>query len=192
MKNKITNNIEYSGKVKISAIRDGIVLSSNEFHNSGTSTLFSFFSYCLMGAFEEASLFCPSKVRLLIANETAEAAGADAEVTAASGLVYVHTRPERVIHPEIDGGTVKFSFMIPRTMIDSVGFNRIALYPQYARDSDLYDYVAYCDLSGEDDLAASMYTAWSLSSVLLIDWELTISNKITKIKAKDMEVVDNG
>lgn len=189
-KNRLTNSLEYSGKVKISAVRDGVVLASEELSNSGTATLFSFFSYCLMGAFEEAALFCPAKIRLLIANENSDLVGADADVEPASGLIYVSTRPERVINPEIDGGTVKFSFMIPRTMIDDVGFNRIALYPQYANDSNLYDYIAYCDISGEDDLDASIYTAWSLSSVLLIDWELTVSNKITKIK-ETAEVTDN-
>jgi hypothetical protein len=71
--------------------------------------------------------------------------------------------------------------MIPRSMIENIDFNRIALYPQYAESADHGLYSAYCNLVGTDDLGINVYTDWSLSSVLLIDWELTISNKIIKV-----------
>jgi hypothetical protein len=188
MKNIAKNDIGYSGKVKISALRDGVVLDTHEFKNAGTGTLFSFFAYCLMGEFDEASLYCPTKIRLLRINKGDSGYDDDFSADPASGLVYLRTKPERIITSGVDGETVKLSFMIPRTMIDRVDFNRIALYPHFAGDEEYYSYSAYCDLSGEDDLGAEIYTAWTLSSVLLIDWELTIANKISKVIPNEEEL----
>ncbi len=181
MKNIAMNNVNYSGKVKLKLQDEGITLQSQEIDNSGTSNLFTFLAYCLMGEFEEASLYLPTKVRLLKANIDA-ISGEELDVEPSSGYVFLRSPPERIYKPEIDGETVKLSFMIPRTMIESIGFNRIALYPQFATDTQYYEYSAYCDLSGVEDLGIGSYTAWTLSSVLLIDWELTISNKIMKVK----------
>lgn len=184
MRNRILNDLSYSGKVKLSVQQDGQIIKTKELHNSGTSQLFSFFAYCLSGDFEEASLYRPAKVRLLKVNIN-EVTGEEIELLAASGLVYLRSKPERVINKELDGETVKLSFMIPRSMIETTDFNRIALYPQYVGDADLDSYSAFCDLSGTDDLGINVYTDWSLSSVLLIDWELTISNKIVRIKDEE-------
>jgi hypothetical protein len=180
LKNTILNELSYSGKVTVSLQLDGKILKTKEIHNSGTSQLFSFFAYCLAGEFEEAALFRPTKVRLLHA-VIDELTGEEIELVPASGMVYLRSKPERILNKDIDGETVKLSFMIPRSMIENIDFNRIALYPQYAESADYGLYSAYCNLVGTDDLGINVYTDWSLSSVLLIDWELTISNKIIKV-----------
>jgi hypothetical protein len=184
MENIVKNNIGYSGKVKLTFLDGQHTIKTFEFKNSGTSTLFNFFAYCLMGSFDEAALYRPTKVRLLkVVKEALEDGygNIESDTMAASGLIYLRSRPEQVVS-NLDGQTVKLSFMIPRTMIEEVDFNRIALYPQFAGESDIYEYSAFCDLSGEDDLDINIYTAWTVSSVLLIDWELTISNKIVRVK----------
>lgn len=179
MTNKILNSVGYSGKVTLSIQEGNKILKTQEFNNSGTSHLFSFFAHCLMGNFDEASLYRPTKIRLLKVNID-ESTGAETSAEDASGLIYLRSRPERIYNPKTQGETVKLSFMVPRTMISAVGFNRIGLYPHFASIEDIYDYSAYCDLSGNEDLGVESYNAWTLSSVLLVDWELTVSNKIIK------------
>jgi hypothetical protein len=188
MDNIMVENFGYEGKLKLSLVDGENVIKVQEVNNSGTDMLFSFFSYCLMGELEIASLYRPTKIRLLRVIYD-DASGEELGLEAASGYIYLKSKPERVFNSQIEAQAVKLSFMVPRSLIDSTGFNRIALYPHFAGnegEDDLPNYSAYCDISSITGGIAGVegLSSWTISSVLLVDWEMTISNKITKIKDK--------
>jgi hypothetical protein len=181
IKNIASNSFDYTGIVKLSLYDGDYLVKSKEIHNSGTLFLFDFFAFCLMGSFDKARLYRPTKVKLLKV-DIDEDGLETGEVTPASGFIYLRSAPE-IVHKEgNDGQTVKLSFIIPRTLISSTDFNRICLFADCISNDENTEYSAYCDLEGAEDLGINSITTWSLSSVLAIDWELTISNKIVRLK----------
>lgn len=131
-------------------------------HNEGGRALFNYLADCLLGDFAAAKSECPTKVMLLNIND-------DGSITKASNTSFIHilTKPERVYN-ETDG-VVRYSFIVPQDML-STSFNAIGLYPASATEADLEDYSAYCSIALDSN-------SLSLSTVLVIDWELHISNK---------------
>jgi hypothetical protein len=85
------------------------------------------------------------------------------------------TAPEKVYDASTQGETVRYSFIIPRAVLDTAknmaAFNRIGLYPATA--TQVEEYSAYCDIASDDPLDQPL---WDSSSVLTLDWELNISN----------------
>jgi len=185
-KNIASNSFDYTGVVNLSLYDGDYLIDSKKIHNSGTMFLFDFFAFCLMGNFDKASLYRPTKVKLLHVARNDE--GVEIESSAASGFIYLRTTPELIYKEGNDGQTVKLSFIIPRTLISNTSFNRICLYAECITNEENLEYSAYCDLEDAEDLGIGSTATWSLSSVLAVDWELTVSNKIVRIKElKDAE-----
>ena len=133
-------------------------------HNEGRVPLFNFLADCLAGDFDVAKADRPTKIMLLNENEEA----GTRERAGSSSFIYLLTKPERVY--SATEGIVRYSFLIPPEALIGAECNAIGLYNATASEADLDDYAAHCVI----DLANKSF---SLSSVLLIDWELHISNR---------------
>lgn len=160
------NNVGYTGIVKLSQYTKNKKFKIAEIHNEGGKPLFDFLADCLVGSFTEASINRPTKI-LLLNKEI----NADGSITyeAAEGVsfIYLLTKPEKV-YSETEG-IVRYSFIIPQEYFagDKSRFNAIGLYGDLARYAE--DFAACCDVDT---------SGWSISisSVLVLDWELHIAN----------------
>lgn len=160
------SNIEYTGIVTLSQYTKGKKFTIAKIHNVGGKSLFNFLVDCLMGDFDIARIDRPTKIALLNVDE-------EKNITAAENTSFIHllTKPEKVYSK--DEGIVKYSFVIPQEYFTAgnasgaARFNAIGLYANSA--TEVEDYAAYCTVDTSD---------WeiSISSVLVLDWELHISN----------------
>lgn len=162
-----TNNIAYTGIVRLSQYTKEKKSVVAEIHNEGGLPLFDFLADCLVGNFNAASISRPTKILLLNVDE-------DRNIAAADNTSFIHllTVPEKIYSK--DEGIVKYSFMIPQEYFaagnteNATRFNAIGLYADSAEVAE--DYAAFCEVNT---------SGWSISisSVLILDWELHISNK---------------
>ena len=160
------SSIGYTGIVTLSQYTNGKKFNIARVHNVGGKSLFNFLVDCLMGDFELATIDRPIKIILL--NVDDEKIISAAENTSP---IYLLNKPEK-IYSEHEG-IVKYSFIIPQEYFaagnasGATRFNAIGLYADSTENIE--DYAAYCEVDTSD---------WeiSISSVLVLDWELHISN----------------
>lgn len=174
MNGTVTNSLQYAGTVYLSLrVDSNTKIPVAKIHNAGTAALFNFFTDCLAGDFKLAEASRPTKIRLLSTQKdpnTLEVTG----VTPVSRFLYMLTNPEKVYGGSAQGGSIKYSFVIPRAVLDVAKFDRIGLYADNAQTPE--DYSAYCDVSLSDENSP----LWGASSVMTLDWELNISNTANK------------
>jgi hypothetical protein len=153
------------------------VLSSKTYKNNGTEPLFKFLGNCLIGSFEDAKPYIPNKIRLL--KNTSSGALGEKNVNPSSFWRTLAKAPAISSDADTKSAKVIYSFEIPRSEITD-DFNQVAL---YGADTDDYtDFSAYyylTDESGDLDLVDA--TEWSTTTILLIDWELSLSNKNVEV-----------
>lgn len=170
MKNIAINNIVYSGEVTISKYKGDKKVNLTKVHNAGYNSLFSFLANCLVGDFYTARFELPTKIRLLYT--TSNDTDGSKTYEAVSPFIHVTSKPERVsVDSEAASSAVCYSFAIPRTYIENTNFNSIGLYADNVTEStnDIESFAAFCKIDG---LAGGI----SDSSLLLVDWKLTITN----------------
>ena len=162
MKNTAINTLGYTGTVTLSQYINGKKRIICQEHNRGNYPLFDFLADCLIGDFEVASLDRPNKIMLLRENE-------QHELEQASTFIYMLNKPEKTV---TEGATssVKYSFLIPNAMLKNT-FSSIGLYNSRTTETDLEHYAAFCNVKDKIKQASS------ITSALVIDWELNISNK---------------
>ena len=158
-------NIEYTGIVKLSQCIKGKNFVLAEMHNAGGKPLFNFLANCLIGDFEVARLTRPAKIMLL--QEDEETGG----IMKASNtsFIYLLSKPDMVYSAE-NKSIVRYSFIIPQDFFSGTSFNAIGLYNSSATEADLEDYSAFVGNINLSNVNVS------ISSVLVLDWELHISN----------------
>lgn len=164
--------IGYEGKVTLTLKSNNHVLSTKTYKNSGTTQLFRFLGYCLIDEYEEAKKLLPNKILLL--NNFSED-----KYAPISDYVNPRTTWQTLAKlPTIisDNNTTKvvYSFEIPRAAIED-DFNQVALYGALVDDYKEFSAYYYLkDIYGalEDQKVAE----WSATTVLLIEWELSLSN----------------
>lgn len=163
----IKNSLTYTGTVTLSQYIDSKKIKIAQTHNTGGSSLFNFLSNCLVGDFGIAKNTIPNKVMLLKKTDT----DGQESYTSASGVFYLYTNPEKVYKEEDSSVAVRYSFMISSDFIVGVDFNGIGLYTadtsDVTPDPNRFAAFAYIDTSKIN---------LSLSSALVVDWELYISN----------------
>lgn len=163
MRNTAINTLGYTGTVTLSQYSGTKKVTLARIQNAGTSSLFNFLSDCLIGDFDVARLNRPTKI-MLVTLEEGQVAGS------VSGFIHLRSTPEKVYSPS--AGIVKYSFIIPKDYLASTNkFNGICLYTDAIKESEFTNYAARCQV----DLSNITI---SESSVLVVDWELSISNKI--------------
>ena len=165
VKGTAINNIEYTGIVTISQYTKGKKNVIAEVHNVGGKPLFNFLADCLLGDYATAANDRPIKILLLNIDDNG-----NKHIAESTTFISLLAAPEK-IHSE-DSGRVRYSFIIPQEYFaagspGSVRFNAIGLYANSATGPD--DYAAYCEVDTSN---------WSISmtSVIVLDWELHISN----------------
>jgi hypothetical protein len=172
MKNTAVNSLEYAGVVTLSQYINKTKVFTQRIHNAGGNSLFNFITTCLLGDFDEAASYLPTKIRLLKTTKDTEG---NSSIAGVSDFIYILTKPEKVISisDNITGptGTVRYSFSIPREFLEDATFNSIGLYSDYAQE--VSDYAAFCEID-------TSTTGMLSSTVLVIDWELTFSNSEKK------------
>lgn len=163
VKGTTVNSLGYTGIVTLSQYIRGKKRIVAKIHNRGNKPLFDFFADCLVGNFDTAKLYRPNKIMLLYKDD--ENVLHKAEDT---DFIYLLSNPEKVYNDT--EGVVRYSFIIPQDRFAGKNFNAIGLYTKAADGIDVNNYAAYCDI--KQDTIRDV----SLSSVLVLDWELHISN----------------
>lgn len=169
MKNTAINTLKYTGIVTISQYIGSKKIKLAQTHNAGGNSLFNFLADCLVGDFSIAALNRPTKIRLLNYSETKDTAtGKKIEnYTPVSDFLYLYTKPEKVYN--ISKGIVRYSFVISRDILESSDFNSIGLYNDSATELETENFAAFCEIN-------IPRTEILASSLLVVDWELIISN----------------
>ncbi len=166
MKSAALNTLEYTGMVTLSQYIGHKKIKIVERANAGGNPLFNFLADCLVGDFDTAKLCKPTKIMLLQYSEL----DGKPKYESRSGFTYLTSKPEKVYSSTTDSaGLVRYSFIISRDMLNGTEFNSIGLYTDTTNEPA--EFAAFCKVEDlpEDELSAS--------SVLLVDWELSITNK---------------
>lgn len=181
MSKNIANNntFNYSGDITLKILDGNRVISTKEYHNTGTQKLFNFFGSCLRGEFRAAKSARPCRVVLFEAGTgeakdsvpTAEYWNADKK---ASTAVYYDSTPVVLDNEDGNGTTVQYHFRLPFLSLRSGAIvTKIGLYPNIVSNY-VDDICAYYYLDQENyiniPLRGGNYT-------IVIDWKLTIKNK---------------
>ena len=164
MKNKAINTLQYSGIVTLSQSIGPKKVKLAQMHNVGGTSLFDFFSDCLIGTFNKKSV--PNKIKLVQRIPQESAPGYIYE--SASGFIGLYEAEK--LSNGLSG--VRYSFIIPKDMLEAVtDFSDLGLglYTSGITDLDLENYSAFCPLN----LSRSELT----NASLVVDWELIITNK---------------
>lgn len=181
----MSNNIfgeglNYEGKVTLTLKSDNHILSKRTYKNSGTAQLFKFLGYCLIGRYRDAEELIPAKIALLY-NVASTPTSADPEnVTEQSAFIGLRQQPSILSTSSPAEVKVTYSFEVPRSAVFG-NFNQVALYGSGVDTSDMKNFSAYYYLTdgSTDEFDVQIVNQWSTTTVLLIDWELSLSNKNT-------------
>ena len=174
-----SDGLGYEGKVTLTLKSNNRVLKSKTYKNKGTAQLFKFLGYCLMDSYEEAKNLLPAKLLLLYNHSEYRAEAIPTNVDLRSTWQTFAKMP--TIISESEQVKVVYSFEIPRAAIDERGFNQIALYGVGVED--FRDFSAYYYLIDDRDekLETEDVQKWSATTILLIEWELSLSNKNVEV-----------
>lgn len=170
LKGTAANNLGYTGIVSLSQYIQGKKIAVAKIHNAGGKPLFNFIADCLADDFDIARLDKPTKILLLNKKLVEKDGNNTYEFTVAgeTGFIHLLSKPEKVYSEDVKG-IVRYSFMIPQEYFTGTDFNAIGLYTATTAINDPGNYAAYCDVDpSEWDI--------SISSVIVLDWELHISN----------------
>lgn len=163
LKGTAINTVEYTGIVTLSQYIKGKKAIISKTYNSGGKALFEFLTDCLLGDFDVAKIDRPTKILLL--NE----AGGVLTKANNTGFVSLLANPVKIY--DTNAGIIRYSFHITQDLFAGTTFNAIGLYPNSATDLDLDNYAAICNINPND------LDGLSVSSVLVLDWELHLSNR---------------
>lgn len=177
--NAFIDGLGYEGKVTLTLKSNGRVLKTKIYKNAGTPQLFKFLGYCLMGAYEDVKNLLPSQLMLLYNDKAALEGPNNANPTSVErrsslrGLAQTPT-----IVSEDSAVKVTYSFEVPRASTYAGAFNQVALYGAGMTESDFQEFSAFYFLVDDyGDIEALNPADWSATAVLLIEWELSLSNK---------------
>lgn len=177
--NAFTDGLGYEGKVTLTLKSNGRVLKTKTYKNAGTAQLFKFLGYCLMGSYEDVKNLLPSQLMLLYNDTAAQKGPSIATARNAeprSSLRGLAQTP--IIVSEDSAVKVTYSFEVPRASIYRGTFNQVALYGAGMTESDFQEFSAFYFLVDDyGDIEALNPEDWSATAVLLIEWELSLSNK---------------
>ena len=174
-----TNTLNYSGDITLKILDGDRVISTKEYHNTGTQKLFNFFGSCLRGEFRAAKSIRPCRVILFEAGtgeikDSVPTAEYWNKNTKASTAVYYDSTPVVLDTEDGDGTTVQYHFRLPFLSLRSGAIiTKVGLYPSIYSD-EAGDLCAYYYLDQDSyinvPLRGGNYT-------IVIDWKLTIKNK---------------
>ena len=178
--------IGYEGKVTLTLKNNNRVLKSKTYKNKGMAPLFNFLGHCLAGSYEDVKNLVPTSIRLLF-NTSNSPESADPTSVSARTITQEYIQTPTVLNDSSSAEVkVTYSFEVSNAAIGGVysnengwerKFNQIALYsPRHA--DDITEFSAYHYLKDNDGKFDTINAEeWSATTILLIEWELTLSNK---------------
>ena len=166
LKGTTINTVEYTGIVTLSQYIKGKKVVISKIHNEGGKALFDFLTDCLLGDFDLAKVDRPTKIMLL------DTAGGVITKANNTGFVSLLSNPVKVYDANM--GIIRYSFHITQDLFAGTSFDAIGLYPNSATELDLDRYAAKCNIEDSD------LEGLSVSSVLVLDWELRLANLVTQ------------
>lgn len=176
-----TDGIGYEGKVTLTLRNNDQVLKTKIYKNKGTAQLFKFLGYCLIDSYEEAKRLLPNKIMLLQNISSDDPDAADPTLVMSQSLFRGLAQTPTIVSDNVAKQVrVTYSFEIPRAAIEGP-FNQIALYGAGMTETDIADFSAYYflrDAYGAFEVLDPTTDSWSATTVLLVEWELSISNRI--------------
>jgi len=184
-----SDGLGYEGKVTLTLKSKDRVLKSKTYKNNGTAQLFKFLGYCLIDAYEEAKNLLPNKILLLRNDESTNPAVAVSTNVEQCSTWQTYIQTPTIISDSSDSLVkVVYSFEVPRAAIAS-NFNQVALYGAGINDKkDFSAYYYLIDNTGR--LEEINVQEWSATTVLLIEWELSISNKNVEVNTNQGEQIN--
>lgn len=176
----VQQGLGYAGKVTLNLKLDNQLIAKQTIHNTGRVPLFTFFASCLAAKWDTASATFPSRVVLFSAEDGEDEFDANKWVeakalTPISGIMQ-STTPEIISDRNSNSCAVRYHFRIPTSLIggnDTAALGKIGLYSKIA---DLKDPLAYIFI-GEEEKELLRKAANNPNLVIVLDWELTISNQ---------------
>lgn len=185
-----TDGLGYEGKVTLTLKSNDRVLSTKTYKNNGTAQLFKFLGYCLIGAYEEAKSLLPNKIRLFYNNSQHPVGASPTAITPSSYWQSLAQTPSILSDSDTSQVKVIYSFEVSRAAITD-DFNQIALYSVGTEDiTDFSAYYFLADARGDWDVQE--IALWSTTTVLLVEWELSISNKNVETNNSGGAQIYNG
>ena len=164
MKNRALNTLKYTGIVTLSQCIGSNKFQIAQIHNVGKNPLFNFLTDCLIGNFDTARASLPTKI-MLLKEIVKDSTTGEKDYESKSDFIYLTSKPEK----GSSVGTVKYSFIVPRAYVEGDMFNGIGLYTNATSEEEFNKFAAFCRV----DLNQANLSS---SAVLVVDWELTISN----------------
>ena len=174
MNNRAVNTLSYTGIVTLSRYKGNKKIKIAQLHNSGGSSLFNFLADCLIGAFSKNGY--PTKIKLLNREPREDETY---EYSSVSGFIFKRTLPKKIEDPT-GGCRVRYSFMIPRDLLENIpGISTLGLglYAGSAQENEPENFAAFCALGDDLNLSRAELT----NASLLVDWDLVITNKTASI-----------
>lgn len=178
---EISQGLGYSGTVTMKLARDNRILKQAIIHNAGRIPLFKFFASCLAANWDMASSTFPSRI-VVFSAENGETTfdptkwKAQTAITPDSGIMQA-TVPEIISDPENDSCAVRYHFRIPTSLIGAENASTMGKIGLYSKNVTLADPLAYIFIDSKTK-ALIANAANNPNIVILLDWELTISNKV--------------
>ncbi len=171
------DGLGYEGKVTLTLKSNNRVLKSQVYKNRGTARLFKFLGHCLINDYVGAKEYLPTKILLLHNNSTTPQSNYSEDVEQRSSWQGLSQQPTLISESENEQVRVVYSFEVPRTAITGT-FNQVALYGTGVKDHEITHFSAYYYLTdGNGNFDNQNVNDWSATTVLLIEWELILSNK---------------
>jgi hypothetical protein len=179
--NIFMEGLGYEGKITLTLKSNDRVLKTRTYKNKGTAQLFKFLGYCLLGEYDDVKNLLPTQIMLLYNNTEADGVeGADpTAVEQRSTLRGLAQTPVIISDGSTEQVKVIYSFEVPKATISGGAFNQVALYGAGMREADIQDFSAYyylVDDYGDIESQDPDKDNWSATTVLLIEWELSLSN----------------
>ena len=178
--NIFEDGLGYEGKVTLTLKSNDHILKSQTYKNSGTTQLFKFLGYCLIGHYSDVENLLPTKIALMYNSASTPTSATPGDVIPRSNFIGIAQTP--IVSSTDDSAEVKviYSFEVPRSAIFD-DFNQVALYGDGVTDpkNDIGNFSAYYYLTNDtrNEFDTQDISQWSATTVLLIDWELSLSNK---------------
>lgn len=176
-----TDGLGYEGKVTLTLKSNNRVIQTKTYTNAGTAQLFKFLGYCLLGAYEEARGLLPTKIMLLRNSSNGinyTSASVNPRAVEPRSEFRGRSQIPLIVSDSIEKQVkVIYSFEVPKSAIGGK-FNQIALYGADVPKDEEENFSAFYFLVDDYGAIAELDPSlWSDTTVLLIDWELNISNK---------------
>ena len=174
------DGLGYEGKVTLTLKSNNRVLKSQVYKNRGTARLFKFLGHCLINDYAGAKNYLPTKILLLHNSGSAPESkfAADSKVlNQRSSWQGLSQQPTLISESDTEQVRVIYSFEVPRTARTGT-FNQVALYSAGVQDHEITHFSAYYFLEdGDGNFDNQNVNDWTATTVLLIEWELILSNK---------------